>query len=112
MIFMIIMIMSFDPNATPGANQLTEPVSYNRNENLFCRALRLEHDPTFTGSLSDGCKETNDVCKYAYAKVVDKGIVDNVTGVPILPTEINIAAESSVYEDDSDSIKTQKVLTG
>lgn len=100
----------FDPNATAGANQKTEPVSYNRDENLFCRALRLEHDPTFTGSLADGCKESTDVCKYAYAKVVDKGLVDNVTGVPILPTEINIAAEGAVYEDDSDSIKTQRCL--
>lgn len=100
----------FDPNATPGVGELSEPVDYNRDENLFCRALRLEDDPTFTGSLADGCKESTDVCKYAYAKIVDKGLVDNVTGVPILPTEINVAGEGAIYDDDSDAIKTQRCL--
>jgi len=100
----------FDPNATAGANQLTEPVDYNRDENLFCRSLKLEDDPTFTGSLADGCTETSDTCKYAYAKVVDKGLVDNITGTAILPTEINVAGDGSIYEDDSDDIKIKRCL--
>lgn len=100
----------FDPNATPGPGELTEPVDYNRDENLFCRALRLEDDPTFTGSLADGCTQSSDICKYAYAKIVDKGLVDTVLNVPVLPTEINIAAEGLIYDDDSDNIKIQRCL--
>lgn len=100
----------FDPSATAGPGELTEPVDYNRDENLFCRALRLEDDPTFTGSLADGCKASTDVCKYAYAKIVDKALVDNVTGVPLLPSEIQIAGEGTIYEDDSDTIKTKRCL--
>ncbi len=48
------------------------PVASARDENLFCRGLQLSDDPTFNKAPSLGCKEKNDVCKYAYANIYDQ----------------------------------------
>lgn len=98
----------------PGA--LSEPVASNRDDNLFCRGLYLADDPTFTGSISDQCTDNNDICKYAYVKVVDKALVEerDVDGstieVPLLPSEPNIQSGSTGYYDDSDEVKLARCL--
>lgn len=86
----------------PDPGVLAEPVQYNRDDKLFCRGLRLEDDPTFTGQLSQGCSDADDICKYSYAKVTDKGLVKDNWIQPILPTEINVASAGlSMGEDDN-----------
>lgn len=93
----------------PGA--LNEPVQSNRDEKLFCRGLSLKDDPTFSGNLVNGCSESDDTCKYAYAKVVDKGLVRSGTpDVPITPSEINAQSGVLSYYGDDDSIKLDRCL--
>lgn len=88
-----------------------EPVADNRDDNLFCRGLNLADDPTFTGSVVDSCSGTTDVCKYAYAKVLDKGLVINGTNLdPIIPSEGNIESAGLGYYDDADAIKLNRCL--
>ena len=97
---------------TDGA--LTEPVSDNRDDKLYCRGLSLKDDNTFSGSLSEGCDDADDVCKFAYAKIIDKGLVlDNtVTGnqEPIIPFELSIQSGTAGFYDDEDSIKLGRCL--
>ena len=90
----------------PGA--LTEPVQNNRNDKLFCRGVTLDNDPTFTGNLSGLCSSSSDVCKYAYAKVVDKGLVKAGTSGNF-PSEINVQSATNYFED-ADSIKVKRCL--
>lgn len=69
------------------------------NGNLYCRGLPLSYDPTFTPypgkcSLSasscaynmQACDHASDVCYYVYAKIKDKGLVDD-DGLIISPSE-------------------------
>lgn len=96
----------------PGA--LAEPVLFNRDDKLFCRGLALKDDSTFTGSLEAGCSGSEDVCKFAYAKVVDKGLVEkSITAdpnQPIVPNEPQIQREPAGLYDDVDSVKLQRCL--
>lgn len=95
--------------ATSGA--LSEPVSSNRDDNLYCRGLELSDDPTFTGSIADACSDSNDICKYAYVKVVDKGLVESGSpNIPYIPSEINVQSGNVSYYDDEDSIKVDRCL--
>lgn len=97
---------------------LNEPVDHNRNDKLFCRGLSLEDDSTFTGDVIDGCNANTEVCKYAYAKVVDKGLVDMTPTTlvpaepaqPITPSEPTIQSGSSGYYEDTDAIKLARCL--
>lgn len=95
-------------------NALSEPVDNNRNDKLYCRGLSLAHDPTFDGSLADQCSAGDDICKYAYAKVVDKGLVFDSTATgsleSIIPNALNISSGSDGYFEDSDSIKLGRCL--
>lgn len=98
-----------DSGSDPGA--LTEPVTSNRDDNLYCRGLSLKDDPTYTGTLSAECDATDSVCKYAYAKVVDKGLVLSGTpNIPIVPSEINAMSGSLGYYEDTEAIKLQRCL--
>ncbi|MEX1098994.1 MAG: hypothetical protein WEB87_01125, partial [Bacteriovoracaceae bacterium] len=89
---------------------LHEPVQYNRNDKLFCRGLKLEHDPTFNGQVAQGCSDSDDICKYSFAKVVDKGLVKDDWLTPILPTELNVASESYSLADDSNATDLARCL--
>lgn len=69
------------------------PVQDNLNTGLYCRGLRIEDDPTFTGvGACDGIQshpeQPEEECLYAYAKVVDQGLVVNSGSVqvPITPS--------------------------
>ncbi|MBD67041.1 MAG: hypothetical protein CME62_17700 [Halobacteriovoraceae bacterium] len=96
-----------DPSA------LNEPVASNRDDKLFCRGLKLKNDPTFTGSLTERCKDSDDICKYAYAKIVDKGLVEDRGAnpdLPIIPSEPQIQSGSLGLDDDTHSIKLSRCL--
>lgn len=93
----------------PGA--LVEPVNFNRNDKLFCRGLALKDDSTFSGNLVDGCSDSNDICKYAYAKVVDKGLVESGSpDLPIVPSEMNVQRSSDGYYSDTNNTKLDRCL--
>jgi len=48
---------------------ITDP----RNDHLYCRGLRQEHDPTIPlGQV--GCQNEGDTCLYSYAKIRDAGL--------------------------------------
>lgn len=91
----------------PDPGVLTEPVSFNRNDKLFCRGLKLENDPTFTGQIANGCSQTTDVCKFSYVKVVDKGLVQDDWLSPILPTSQNIATRTILASDSNETNLTR-----
>ncbi|MBY0515761.1 MAG: hypothetical protein K2P81_02555 [Bacteriovoracaceae bacterium] len=69
-----------------------DPVETNRDPNLYCRALRLQDDPTFNGQglcdslAADGVTPLSEKCLYTYAKVVDRALV-----------RVNGAVETAVY---------------
>lgn len=94
----------------------SEPVTFNRNDKLFCRGLALKDDPTFSGNLVDGCVNSTDICKYTYAKVVDKGLVLQGSDplldpdFPLTPSEPNIQSGSTGYYEDSNAIKLARCL--
>jgi len=93
---------------------LSEPTQENRNSKLFCRGLALKDDPTFAGNLSDGCVNGNDVCKYAYAKVIDQGLVYKNTVLnldqPITPTEAQVQSGAVGLLEDLDAVKLDRCL--
>jgi len=91
---------------------LNEPVDHNRDDKLFCRGLRLKDDSTFTGDIADGCNGATDVCKFAYAKIIDKGLVNQSTvpPQPVTPNEPTIQSGSSGYYDDTSAIKLSRCL--
>ncbi len=86
-----------------------EPVSDPKDTNLFCRGLNLEDDPTFT-SPSASCDSATSVCKYAYAQILDKGLI-NSSGIPTFPQEPQVSLQNGVtYNLDSKSNKLKKCL--
>lgn len=94
---------------------LADPVQFNRNDKLYCRGVKLENDPTFSGQLSTGCVGTGDVCKYSYAKIVDQGLIKesldpDVPDSIIFPSEPNIQSGTLGLYDDTDAIKLQRCL--
>ena len=103
---------SYDFDGTgsdPGA--LTVPVNLNRDDKLFCRGLSLKDDSTFKGNLVGGCSGSTDICKYSYAKVVDKGLIlAGTPDLPIVPSEINAMKLAGGYFFDTDSVKLDRCL--
>jgi hypothetical protein len=98
--------------AGDGSEQYNEPVQLNRDKNLFCRGLNLEDDPTFQGNVTSGCNTPGAVCKYAFAKVVDQGLVRNNGGVltPITPSEANVQSGNDSYYEDTDGLKLSRCI--
>lgn len=51
------------------------PVTDPADKKLYCRGLKLDHDPTFRSSATNTeCDATEEVCYYAYAKIRDSGM--------------------------------------
>jgi hypothetical protein len=83
------------------------PVQENRDTGLYCRGLRVEDDPTFTGVGQCDGLQTDEECLYAYAKVMDQGLVKTVGSgtsavlVPLAPSlpQVKSVAGSSYYQD-------------
>jgi hypothetical protein len=87
------------------------PTSDVRNGGLYCRGLKIEHDPTFEGSASNTeCDSDGEICHYAYAKVVDSGLYDNATGVGINPSLPQIDSTKTGYANDSAANALMKCL--
>ncbi len=95
-----------------------EPTQDNRNTGLYCRGLRVEDDPTFQGvGACDGVQsnpsQPAEECLYAYAKVLDQGLVQ-VSGtvkVPMTPSFPQVKSTSGGnYFQDLMSYKLMKPL--
>jgi hypothetical protein len=85
-----------------------EPVQDNRNTGLYCRGLRVEDDPTFTGvGACDGIQsnpsQPEEQCLYAYAKVMDQGLIQesNSIAVPLTPSmpQVKSVLGTGYYQD-------------
>ena len=95
-----------------------DPIQDNRDNQLYCRGLLLEDDPTFETSTTTGsCSDSGSQCLYAYASVLDKGLT-YVSGSTIatIPTshEINLdgnlTGSTSTYDGDTAANKLKKCL--
>ncbi len=83
------------------------PVQDNRNTGLYCRGLRVEDDPTFTGIGQCDGLQPDEECLYAYAKVMDQGLVKEVLSgsslvyVPTTPSlpQVKSNVGESYYQD-------------
>lgn len=82
----------FDYN-TYDFNNGSVPTQDNRNTGLYCRGLKVQDDPTFIGvGACDGAEnnpnQPGEDCMYAYAKVLDQGLiqVSNGQNVPLMPS--------------------------
>jgi hypothetical protein len=89
-----------------------EPTQDNRDTGLYCRGLRLEDDPTFQGV--GACDEAGEDCLYAYAKVLDQGLVKKTSSIIKVPLEPTMAQVKSIaglnYLQDYMSQKLLKPL--
>jgi len=83
------------------------PVQDNRDSGLYCRGLRVEDDPTFTGVGQCDGLQPDEECLYSYAKVMDQGLVKEVISgattvlVPSIPTlpQVKSVAGNAYYQD-------------
>ncbi len=97
-----------------------EPTTDPRDVNLYCRGLNLVDDSSFSGGTS--CTQADQACKYAYAKVVDRGLMTNDDpenpGEPlpnsatrlITPTAQQIALNATTLAGDSFTDMAKKCL--
>ncbi len=88
------------------------PTNNNLDINLFCRGLYLEDDPTFQNG-SGSCSASTSECRYAYAKVLDKGLMkDDGSGdyYPIVNLLQNIDFSGRGYVADSSDKSLRKCL--
>lgn len=85
-----------------------EPTQDNRNTGLYCRGLRVEDDPTFQGvGACDGVQsnpsQPAEECLYAYAKVLDQGLIQQSGSVkvPLTPSlaQTKSVATAAYYQD-------------
>ena len=77
------------------------PVTDSFHKELYCRGLKLEHDPTFQNSSNNTlCDEAGEKCLYAYAKLKDSGLRDE-TGVLATPQYPHISSNLSLAPEDS-----------
>lgn len=83
----------FDYNDYDFSDADTAPVQDNRDSGLYCRGLKVEDDPTFAGvgacdGLQVGSGQPAEECLYAYAKVMDQGLIkeSNSILVPLAPS--------------------------
>lgn len=86
-----------------------EIIQNNLDTNLYCRGLRIEDDPTFTGvgacdGIQDQPGQPAETCLYAYAKVDDQSLVKISNGVqtsvtPSFP-QVKSSATTGYYADN------------
>lgn len=75
------------------------PTQNNLDSGLYCRGLKVEDDPTFQGVGACDGNQAGEECLYAYAKILDQGLVKNVSGtlVPITPTLPQVMSTTGTY---------------
>jgi hypothetical protein len=102
-------------------NETLDPITNPRDGNLYCRGLRLEHDPTFQSSSNntrcDGFdgegNPINERCLYSYAKIVDAGLFNPNQNLFKVPTEPQIdlnGTNGMGYVGDSAELQLSKCL--
>lgn len=100
----------YDYNEYDPTDVTDTPVQDNRDTGLYCRGLRVEDDPTFTGVGQCDGLQPDEECLYAYAKVMDQGLVKEVAVttpspgliyVPTVPSLTNVKSISGngYYQD-------------
>lgn len=77
------------------------PVQDNRDTGLYCRGLRIEDDPSFTGVGECDGAQPDEECLYAYAKVMDQGLVKQV-----------LSGSSTIYVPTVPSLPQVKSVSG
>jgi hypothetical protein len=94
------------------------PVQDNRDTGLYCRGLRVEDDPTFVGVGQCDGLQPDEECLYAYAKVMDQGLVKAVVNgsstvlVPSVPTLPQVkSVTGNAYYQDSMTQNFKKTLS-
>lgn len=90
-----------------------EPTQDNRNSGLYCRGLRVEDDPTFQGvGACDGAQTTGseEECLYAYAKVLDQGLIKNSGSVKVPITPSSPQVKSTIGGSYFMDYMSQKLL--
>jgi hypothetical protein len=104
----------FDYNNYYDANNLAEtkePVQDPLNGGLYCRGLKLEHDPTFKITATNpDCDAAGETCLYAYAKILDGGLVNDATNIRINPSEPQIDVSGAGYSLNPQSEKIKRCL--
>lgn len=97
----------------------TEIISDNRDTSLYCRGLRIQHDPTFSyDAVSNSKCDTNgEICQYAYAKVQDQGLSYDQTissvffpNLPSSPSHVQVDLAGSGYTSEPFSNSVLKCL--
>ena len=94
-------------------NQISGPTQEPRDSSLYCRGLALDHDPTFKGSATNSkCDAAGEKCLYAYAKVLDSGLVsmDTGTDIALVPETPQIDFSKNGYIFDSEDNNLEKCL--
>lgn len=91
------------------------PVQDNRHTGLYCRGLRVEDDPTFVGvgacdGLQSQAGQPDEECLYAYAKVLDQGLVQESGSVfvpltPSLPQAKSVVGPGYFQDSLNQSLK-------
>ena len=88
-----------------------EPVSDPRDTNLFCRGLRVSDDPTFVGSHTNKlCDSAEEKCLYSYAKIKDKGFIDNSTGYPLVPKKMHVDSKGKGFHNENPQDRLTRCL--
>lgn len=97
-------------DSTAGA-EVGEPVQDPLDGGLYCRGLKLEHDPTFQITASNPeCDGATETCLYAYAKILDGGLVNDATNIRINPSEPQIDVLGTGYSLNSQAEKLKRPL--
>lgn len=96
-----------------------EPTTDPRDRGLYCRGLKLEHDPTFQETSGDGVCDNyrngdtstivQETCRYAYAKIEDSGLVNGNTVIKPSAPQVDLGGGDS-YHTDSANNQLKKCL--
>jgi len=79
------------------------------NYNLYCRGLSLQDDPTFKATSSNKlCDEKGEKCLYAYAKLVDKALINPETTLALNPLDPQLDDTALGYANQTFSQNLKK----
>lgn len=94
-----------------GSENNSEPVQDPLDGGLYCRGLKLEHDPTFNVTATNtACDQAGETCLYAYAKILDGGLVNNTSNIRTNPSEPQIDVLGGGYSNNSQAEKLKRCL--
>lgn len=73
---------------------------------LYCRGLKVEDDPTFTGT--PGSTTCNGVCKHTYLKIKDAGLYNSADPISAISSPILLPAVDNTISSASSSTSTSE----